>query len=225
MNGKPLILGALLLAWIALIAGGSGLKMAHGLRAGAVATGAPAVLGEEDRGRFLQRTGQSALLVFLHPRCPCSRATLEQLERVGKIAEAESAANTPPSIHLLIVTPPGAEEGWERGDILARARRLDGAVVSLDREGALAQRFSARTSGQVFLYDQSGALQFAGGITPARGQAGDPRQARALWNLIRGESGEMTEAPVFGCPLFHSSDLACSGSGPDHTGLECCSRP
>ena len=42
-----------------------------------------------------------------------------------------------------------------------------------DDDGAEARRFGAETSGQTLLYDARGALAFSGGITGARGHAGD----------------------------------------------------
>ncbi len=225
MRAKPLTLICSLLAWIALAIGGMGLKMKYGLTPGAVAADAPAQLTGELRNRVQAADGRSVMFVFLHPHCPCSRATIKQIERVKATAPETGGAESLPSVHLVFVIPPGVEAGWERGGNLARVEKLDGATVHFDRAGKLARSFSARTSGQVLLYDRSGGLRFAGGITPARGQAGDLRHARALGEMLRRESSDVVESPVYGCPLFHSGDWTCADRLSTKPGAECCGQP
>ncbi|TVQ51687.1 MAG: hypothetical protein EA377_11985 [Phycisphaerales bacterium] len=225
MRAKPLTLVCSLLAWIALVVGGMGLKMKYGFTPGAVAAAVPAQLTDELQDRVQLTAGRSALLVFLHPHCPCSRATIKQLDRVWAIAQESGAADLLPPVHLIFVIPPGVEDGWERGGNLARAERLEGAFVHFDRAGELAQSFSARTSGQVLFYDRNGELRFAGGITPSRGKAGDLRHARALWDVLRRERSDAAESPVYGCPLFHSGDRTCADRLSPESNTECCREP
>src|SRR5256885_12925703 len=50
----------------------------------------------------------TTLVVTLHPKCPCSTATLEELARLASVSENGVA------IDVLIVRPAGEAEGWER---------------------------------------------------------------------------------------------------------------
>ena len=81
--------------------------------------------------------------------------------------------------------------------------RADPSVtVVRDDDGREAQRFGAATSGQTFLYDSRGALEFSGGITSARGHAGDNAGRTALISLVDRLETSQRRTQVFGCPLF-----------------------
>lgn len=138
---------------------------------------------------------RATLVVFLHPRCPCSRATLDRLDRL--VALPGFAAN----VEIDITLPVDSTSEWADSSAVARARELPGAHVTLDAGGAVAQRFGAHTSGQVVLYDPRGRRVFSGGITQARGEVGDNSSFDALLAHLRGERGIPDKAPVFGCAL------------------------
>jgi hypothetical protein len=71
-----------------------------------------------------------------------------------------------------------------------------------DDGGAEASLFHAATSGQTALYDAAGNLLFSGGITRARGHAGDNAGLTAVVSLLTSGETEERGTPVFGCPLF-----------------------
>jgi hypothetical protein len=82
------------------------------------------------------------------------------------------------------------------------ASRLPGATVLRDDEGIEARRFGAMTSGQTLLYDGGGRLVFSGGITGARGHAGENAGRNAVIALLNGRPAGQDETWVFGCSLF-----------------------
>jgi hypothetical protein len=139
------------------------------------------------------------ILVFLHPHCPCSHATLAQLERV--LFGAGSAVHC----DLIFVAPPGTERGWEDGKLLHRARRLASASIHIDSDGTEARLFGAATSGQVLFYDTNSRLRLSAGITPLRGHAGESSGSVALRALLTGSGEPFETGAVFGCPLFDAS--------------------
>jgi len=71
-----------------------------------------------------------------------------------------------------------------------------------DDDGLEATRFGVITSGQTVLYDPSGALLFSGGITGARGHAGDNAGRASLVSLLNQGKTDLSSTSVFGCPLF-----------------------
>ncbi len=75
-----------------------------------------------------------------------------------------------------------------------------GAARSIDLTGEAA-RFGARTSGFVVVYDATGSLRYAGGITGSRGHAGDNVGRRTVERILAGESERDLDHPVFGCGL------------------------
>src|SRR5262245_41953379 len=51
------------------------------------------------------------LVVYLHPHCPCSRATLSELTEIARTAGPAVV------VRVVFVRPAGEEEGWERGEL------------------------------------------------------------------------------------------------------------
>jgi hypothetical protein len=58
------------------------------------------------------------------------------------------------------------------------------------------------------LFDASGALRYAGGITMSRGHEGDSAGSNALARILAGEQ-QAGRFPAFGCPLVleHVAEL------------------
>jgi hypothetical protein len=139
---------------------------------------------------------RATLVLFAHPKCPCTRATLGELEAV--LARSGERVRA----HVLFVRPSGVPTAWERTDLWSRAAGLPGVLVASDEGGVEATRFGARTSGHVVLYDRDGTLRFAGGITGSRGHAGDNAGRSAVEDLLAGRSSAVPVTPVFGCPLL-----------------------
>jgi hypothetical protein len=141
-------------------------------------------------------SGQPTLVVFAHPQCPCTRASL------GELAEVLARAPRPLTTHVVFLKPAAVADGWERTALWDQAARLPGANAVRDDGGAEARLFGVQTSGQVLLYDSAGRLRFNGGITGSRGHAGDNAGRAALVALIGATPGDRTGAGVFGCPLL-----------------------
>jgi hypothetical protein len=137
------------------------------------------------------------LVMALHPRCPCSTASVAELERI--------LAQFPDNlcVHVLVYRPSDGSDGWEETDLVRKVRKIHGVLVYSDQDAFEAQRFGARTSGQVVLYGASGELLFRGGLTASRGHQGDSPSQQAVKALLRGQPPELFDAPVFGCPLLN----------------------
>lgn len=147
----------------------------------------------------LQRSVRGAtLVVFLHPQCACSRATVSELARL--MARAQDRVTT----YALVHEPPDAPEAWAASDLATAAAVIPGVRVLRDVGGREAERFGAATSGQVVLYDGDGRLAFEGGITPARGHAGDAVGRDAIFAVLAAAAPPASTTPVFGCALATS---------------------
>jgi hypothetical protein len=149
-------------------------------------------------------TNTPTLLVFMHPHCPCSQATMGEFELL--LAQTKNAFAT----HILFVVPKGASNEWAETALLKRAREIKETVVLVDTDGIEAQRFGAETSGTTLLYSAEGDLLFNGGITKARAHAGDNAGRDALVAFAGHAKGHALHTPVFGCPLF---DRECRAEG------------
>jgi hypothetical protein len=145
--------------------------------------------------RIARTPATSTLILFLHPHCPCTRASLSGVEAIRARAKA------PVSVFVLGVKPEGAPASWDAGPLLVAARRLEGVTVLTDDRGREAGLFGARTSGHVVLYGPDGRLRFSGGITGGRGQEGENEGRASLLTLLDSSGGAPGAAPVYGCSL------------------------
>jgi len=134
--------------------------------------------------------------MFVHPKCPCSQASLAELAEI--LAEVPGIADA----LVVFVKPDGAEGDWDQTPLRASAKQLRGVCVLSDDLGVRAKQFGAKTSGHVVLYDAQGTLLFSGGITRSRGHAGESPGRRSLLAALRHQPVEQPTTSVFGCPLF-----------------------
>jgi hypothetical protein len=179
-------------AWLCAVFAGTAALLRYKSSAGAQRD-APARWPEESR--LARVPAQATLVMAAHPHCPCTRASLTELDRLLSRARGRMHAV------VLFVRPQGAAAGWEDTDLWRRARAMAGAQAVLDLEGAEAHRFQALTSGQTAVYDPEGKLLFSGGITAARGHEGDSVGRAYILAALDGTHLPHPNAPVFGCAL------------------------
>jgi hypothetical protein len=141
------------------------------------------------------------LLVLAHPHCPCTNATLGELELL--MAQTQGKVNA----HIVFVQPQGLAEDWVKSDLWRKASAISGVTVEIDNGNVEARRFHVETSGEALLYGVDGRLLFAGGITLSRGHSGDNPGRTAIAALVNGGSADASTTPVFGCSLFAANCL------------------
>jgi hypothetical protein len=135
------------------------------------------------------------LVMFVHPHCPCTRASIDEL--------AELVATTSGRIRPIIVflKPSEFDKAWERTDLWREAQNIRDAILVCDDGGTETARFNAMASGETRLYDTGGRLLFQGGITPSRGHRGDSVGRSTLEKILAGLPVSSSRTPVFGCAL------------------------
>lgn len=185
--------GASVLLWLCGVAGGLWLLWSYAARPG-LAANAPATWPEASQ---IQRApGLPTLVMLAHPRCPCSRAS------IGELAVLMARCEGKVDAHVLFMKPQGVSRDWHETDLWRSCAAIPGARVICDEDGSEGRRFGAATSGQTLLYARDGRLLFNGGITGARGHAGDNAGLDGVVAHIRNESSEHRGGFVFGCPLL-----------------------
>ena len=140
-----------------------------------------------------RHAGEWSLVMFVHPHCSCSRASMEELEAILE----KSPAVQP---YVLVYRPHDVRAGWENGAVLDAATRLRRAHVIVDEDGREAKRFGGFTSGQILLYDAHARLRFAGGITSLRGHSGINKGSADVIRIAQSGIGNGAH-PVFGCAI------------------------
>lgn len=134
------------------------------------------------------------LVMFAHPECGCTAAALDELAAI-------LAARPVHAVIAFAATDEAAvraSKNWATAGALAAKR-----MIIAPGEAA---RFGARTSGYVVVYDPRGARRFAGGITGARGHAGDNVGRQAVLAALAGDARDAKHA-VFGCALEREVSL------------------
>ena len=150
--------------------------------------------------RIVLDSQHPTLLMFAHPHCPCTRASISELEQV--VSDCQGMVNA----QVWFIKPTGTAADWTDTDLWRSAAAILGVTVHVDADGTEARRFQSGTSGQTMLYAPSGELLFHGGITVERGHAGDNAGVDAIESRLQHKDATsiVASTPVFGCELFGS---------------------
>jgi hypothetical protein len=141
------------------------------------------------------QAGRPTLVMFIHPQCSCTRASLEELKAI--IERSHGAV----SAWVVVLKPSGMNDEWAESGISETARNLRGVTVVVDNDGTEADRFGALTSGHTVLYSSTGKLEFSGGITAARGHVGSNSGERSVVNFVTTGKADSAHHNVYGCGL------------------------
>lgn len=139
------------------------------------------------------------VIVFIHPECACSQATLTNLRDI---------ASELPSARFVVEFE---SEGKSAHAILSSSNyRLAADIRSAEIEidyGTKAKVFHAQTSGETFVYSPAGELLYSGGITASRGEPGSNVGLDAIVDCLRHRSPKVRHMPTFGCALTSETSL------------------
>ncbi len=184
------------LAWFAVIVSATFLMLVYAYSPGAAGSPPEKWPASSLVARAAKR---STLAMFIHPHCPCSRASIGELALL--MAHSQGLVNA----HVFFLKPAAMPEDWVQTDTWREAAAIPGVAVHEDDAGAEARLFNVETSGDLVLYDAKGKLAFHGGITAARGHSGDNAGRGAVQALLLKQPPGTNNTPVFGCSLFECS--------------------
>ena len=194
----PWVFSTLMVLWLGGVASGFYVLFNYSTTPGA---SRPAHLTWPQESRLVRSTTEPTLLMFLHPHCPCSRASIEELNR--SLAQINQHVRA----FVVFVRPFERQSSWVETDLWRTAQSLPAAQVIEDVDGVEARRFGAKTSGATFVFDLSGALRFSGGVTAGRGHmGGNPAQAAVVRALTVSDAAATARFPVYGCSLASSDE-------------------
>jgi hypothetical protein len=149
------------------------------------------------QSKIIHVSNLPTLVMFAHPRCPCTRASIGELTKLMTHCQHKVLAC------VVFLQPKGCGDDWLHTDLWRSAEAIPGVMVRADEDGKEAGYFQATTSGQVVLYGVDGKLLFSGGITSSRGHFGDNEGCAAITKLVHHELAAGSETPVFGCSLLN----------------------
>lgn len=194
---KQLVIVVAVAVWIPAVAFGIGVLWRYSTTPGTPAT-PPSVWPVN--ASVKRENGRATLVMFAHPQCSCTAATLGELAIIMAHEQGRLDAN------VFFFLPASESSAWARSDLWRTAAAIPGVRVFEDRQAAVAQSFGTFTSGQTLLYDAQGRLRFKGGITAFRGHSGDNAGRSAITALLQNDaSGQpispVVTTPVLGCSL------------------------
>jgi hypothetical protein len=127
------------------------------------------------------------LVIFLHADCPCSKASVSELEKI-----------------TVLFYKPQFETDQSVKDSSLWKRLLDTrANLLIDNDGVESKLFNSKTSGQTFLFSPEGSMIFSGGITESRGHEGESIGEDIILQYVNNRESIKNKltAFVFGCSL------------------------
>lgn len=140
------------------------------------------------------------LVMFAHPHCPCTKASLLELQQL------ENNLHGLLNIKVFFIQPASKDSDWVHSPLWDFARSIPDAEASVDHLGVLAKELNAQVSGETFLYSPTGELLFTGGITPSRGHVGENVGRTAIDDLTTVGRTKYSRTRVYGCSLFNNEE-------------------
>ena len=189
-NYRHVLVGAGLLVWMAAVAYGFTSTWQYD-----TTPGKPADAREEWPAKSVTfNRARPNLVTILHPECVCSTATLEELSRL----KAEFGDRL--AVFVIVDASAAGVDSRAADSLIKAIKAMPGVRLVIDHAGQEVERFGAMVSGQTFLYDTNGRLQFSGGITMSRGHIGPNAGTEAIRDYVNGAPAADASA-VFGCIL------------------------
>lgn len=151
------------------------------------------------RGCRLSLKEGKTLMVFVHPKCPCTKAGLRELISLSQKERLDG--------YICAVVPADAPTDWLDDEFCRECKKIYGLQLLSDSKGQISKEFAASCSGEIFLFDKTGTLKFHGGINLARGHEGANDGLSSLQLALKGNEA-LESYPVYGCALLSSSEAS-----------------
>jgi hypothetical protein len=201
LKRKKAVTVAAAVVWLVACVAGAHAVMRYATAPGVVTT-TPATWPHDTA---LQKSSiGNTLLLFVHPMCPCTKATLSELK--------ELVENHKLPVTVVVYTPEAAGAKWQESALVRDFRQLDNAAIVHDVDGIESRRFGVTTSGHALLYNSADELLYSGGITKARGEIGDNDARQCLQNQLSSPGQAALSQPTFGCPLNSPGECSSESS-------------
>lgn len=190
--------GLLGLVWLASIFAGFWWLLSHDTDVNELATESSTVawhLPEHLLTDFVEPNGGIHTVVSLHPKCPCTRNSLETLAKLLSDATVNARCT------FLVFTPESGDGDWMETGIAKAADQFPNAKLIQDVESKKALELGLFSSGAVIVINDFGEVLFQGGVTSGRSCNADNPGALALSAILQGRRVPEISPPVFGCSL------------------------
>jgi len=192
---RPALAGGATAAWIAVIA--LGLHQLNQYSTTQTAEAKPAVIRWTSETPLGDHPGEFTLLFFVHPKCACTAASIDELRDVLSHLDPDDR----PDVRIIVRLPDTMDHDWLDSPLRRDLHTIPRARIRRDPGGSVARAFGATTSGEIILYGEHARRRFQGGVTAARAHRGPSPARNALADVLTGARRDAS-TPAFGCALF-----------------------
>lgn len=154
----------------------------------------PAQTSNWPQKSHLAKSSAHHLVMFLHPGCACSKASLSELSRL--MSEHQNL-----TAQVVFMKSAKIEKLFSENELVKKAKLLPRTKIVFDLNGAESKLFKAETSGLTHLY-QNEELLFSGGLTQARGHEGESAGKDSIRSHLKGIRS-IASSLVYGCDIFN----------------------
>lgn len=203
---KKIPMSVALIAWLGVIVLGTILSATYENKPGDHGAAPTKVVSAGDVAQPKTSKAKFHMIMFVHPKCPCTRASIAELRNLME-------GNSDLKATVYCYRPSSEKAGWEKSEIWKEAQKIDNVTLVVDVDGAKAGVYRIVTSGQVLLYDVNENLVFSGGITGARGHVGENVGESMIDEIVSNPDTPVAKslsAPVFGCRILKDGTQMCT---------------
>lgn len=136
---------------------------------------------------------QLSVLVFIHPECPCTPASLRTLSRLVDECTADF------DLQILVASYGDTNSLQSTNARLAEA--IPKATVQPDPNGTIAQSLDAHVSGTICVVAPNNNLLYLGGLTNSRGCETIGPHFQIIKQVIQNRWSAAVTTSVYGCDL------------------------
>lgn len=137
------------------------------------------------------------LLLFVHPRCACTKATLYELDRLM----TRHADNLAGCVAFSMADEFDTELQRGKNTLWDQASLIPQVSKHKDFGNRECKRFAVDASGTALLFSPEGSLRFAGGLTSSKGHCGISAGIQAIDMILAQPAAEAIRTPIYGCSL------------------------
>jgi hypothetical protein len=180
----------------------------YSTRAGAVGN-----LPQPERVKEFSSDAKSpVIMAFIHPKCKCSDATVDELSDLLMNIAPEKK----PKVVTLFYYPSEKKADWvTETRLYKKVLEKKDWQIALDQGGVQAYTWGALTSGYIVYMDNQGEIKLHGGITESRGHRGESLGKidlkKAILNSeVRNQEtnvASFAEEPTFGCAMHSAAEF------------------
>lgn len=141
------------------------------------------------------------LILFLHPKCTCSKASVEEIKIIKSSIKKEFKL-------IAVVQTASLKLTDELEKLKEELSTLPHSTIVNDSYSFETNLFSVKTSGQIYIYSSFGELIYTGGSTSSRGTSSPSELRRTIASILETNKKphQLITKSIYGCEMDNKND-------------------